>query len=319
MGGASCCGVGSGRSGPATEAAFSLATAQVRPALDVVRLPGGSVLTGTDERILPADGEYPARRVKVGAFALQACATTNREFAAFADATGHRTDAERFGWSFVFAHFLAHPDVSTEGAAGAPWWRKIEGADWRRPEGPGSSIEERPDHPVVHVSWTDAAAYASWAGGRLPTEAEWEFAAQGGREGARFPWGETEPDDAANLLCNIWQGQFPDADTGADGYRGPAPVHAFAPNGYGFRNMVGNVWEWSADRFRVRSLSREAKARNAAAAASGSRVMKGGSYLCHRSYCYRYRIAARLGNPPDTSTGHVGFRVAFDRSDVAPP
>lgn len=267
---------------------------------------------GTDDKILPADGEYPSSWTKVGPFAIDPWAVTNEAFAAFVASANYRTEAERFGWSFVFAGLLPADHPPTESVAAAPWWRRIDGADWSHPEGPHSSLDGRMDHPVVHVSWNDAQAFAAWCGGRLPTEAEWEFAARGGLVDKRFPWGDEEPDDERNLLCNIWQGRFPDHNTVADGFRGPAPVHAFAPNGYGLHNMVGNVWEWCADRFRIKSLKRDAKARNADAAASDSRVLKGGSYLCHRSYCYRYRIAARIGNPPDTTTGHLGFRIVFD-------
>jgi formylglycine-generating enzyme required for sulfatase activity len=187
----------------------------------------------------------------------------------------------------------------------------VHGACWAAPEGPGSSIAERPDHPAVHIAWTDAAAFAAWAGGRLPTEAEWEHAAKGGDHAMRFPWGAAEPDDAS-AMCNIWQGEFPRSNGAADGWVGTAPVDAYAPNGFGLFNACGNVWEWCADPFRVRSLSAAARQRNQAATAEKERVMKGGSYLCHRSYCYRYRIAARAGRSPDTSAGHTGFRVAYD-------
>src|SRR5262245_35376266 len=176
------------------------------------------------------------------------------------------------------------------------------------------NLAGRRDHPVVHVSWNDAVAFAAWAGGRLPTEAEWEYAAAGGRPGARFPWGDAKPDDVAFQPCNIWQGQFPSYNSGRDGYLGTAPVDAFAANGYGLFNMSGNTWEWCADRFRVRSLSRAAQARNRQAREGEERLLKGGSYLCHRSYCYRDRIAARTGAGADSSTAHVGFRLVFDES-----
>lgn len=308
----SCCGAIPARPGAPSDAASTPAFASGAKTLDIVRLPGGVFRMGSDARILPADGEGPARRMRVDPFGMQRCATTNRDFVAFVASTDYRTDAERFGWSFVFANFLSKNHPAMEGAAGALWWRKIEGAQWRNPEGPDSTIDDRQDHPVTHVSWNDAAAYAAWAGGRLPAEAEWEYAAQGGRDGATFPWGEAEPSDDANLFCNIWQGRFPDRDSGADGFSGTAPVDSFAPNGFGLFNMVGNVWEWCADRHRIKSLKRDAKARNQSSVISESRVMKGGSYLCHRSYCYRYRIAARIGNPPDTSTGHLGFRIVVD-------
>jgi sulfatase modifying factor 1 len=267
---------------------------------------------GTDDRILPADGECPSRRVRVAPFAIDPYAVTNRWFAEFVAATGYVTDAERFGWSFVFAGFLPEDHEPTLAVEGVPWWRRVDGVTWRCPEAPAASVDERLDHPVVHVSWNDAQAFARWAGGRLPTEAEWEFAARGGLDRRRFPWGHDEPEDDRNLFCNIWQGKFPSRNSAADGYTGTAPVDAFAPNAYGLYNMAGNVWEWCSDPFRVRSLKREFRARDREAAASGNKVMKGGSYLCHRSYCYRYRVAARIGNSPDTSTGHLGFRLVFD-------
>jgi len=267
---------------------------------------------GSDAGLLPQDGEGPARDVAVRPFTIDPWAVTNTWFAAFAAATGYRTQAERFGWSAVFRGF--GPDQTTVvTSSGVPaWWCPVEGACWRQPEGPGSDIAGRGDHPVVHVSWNDATAFATWAGGRLPSEAEWEFAATGGQAGARFPWGDAEPDDDAFQPCNIWQGAFPRHNSALDGHIGTAPVDSFAANGHGLHNLVGNTWEWCADAFRVNSISRTAKQRNAAARAGNMRLLKGGSHLCHRSYCYRYRIAARSGAGADSSTGHVGFRLAFD-------
>ena len=277
-----------------------------------VRIPGGKARVGTNRPLLPEDGEGPERIVTVAAFEIDAHAVTNERFARFVAATGHVTDAERFGWSFVFHLLLRDAGAGAQGVAGASWWRRVEGACWSSPEGAGSDLNGREDHPVVHVSWDDACAFASWAGGRLPTEAEWEHAAAGGLPSPTFPWGHREPDEDAFQPCNIWQGQFPYENSGRDGWLGTAPVDAFEPNGYGLYNMCGNVWEWSADPFRIRSLKRRAVARNAEAEAAGQRVMKGGSYLCHASYCHRYRIAARLGATPDTSTGHTGLRVVYD-------
>jgi sulfatase modifying factor 1 len=276
-----------------------------------VRLPGGRFRLGTDTSPLPQDGESPARVVNVPPFAIDPCAVTNEWFREFVLCTGYRTDAERYGWSLVFSAFV--PGVAPTAAAGAPaWWRRVAGAYWQHPEGPQSSLAGRLDHPVVHVSWNDAVAFATWAGGRLPTEAEWEYAAAGGLSTPRFPWGDQEPDDLSFQPCNIWQGAFPAHNSCADGYPGTAPSNAFAANNYGLFNMAGNTWEWCADIFRLRSLARAAKQRNASARASGERLLKGGSYLCHRSYCYRYRIAARTGATADSSTGHVGFRLVFD-------
>ncbi|MEO3470408.1 formylglycine-generating enzyme family protein [Roseomonas sp. CAU 1739] len=277
----------------------------------VVDIPGGAATIGTDAPVFRGDGEGPARRVTLRAFRLDACAVTNARFAAFVAAAGYRTEAERFGWSFVFRDFLL-PGQVAESPEATPWWCKVDGACWHAPEGPGSSVVDRPDHPVIHVSWTDAVAFADWVGGRLPSEAEWEHAARGGATDARFPWGDEEPTDDTAHLCNIWQGAFPQRNTLADGFAGAAPVGCYPPNAHGLYDMAGNVWEWTGDPFRVRSLGVAAKARNRAAAAAKERVMKGGSYLCHRSYCYRYRIAARVGHSPDISAGHTGFRLAYD-------
>jgi formylglycine-generating enzyme required for sulfatase activity len=274
-----------------------------------VVLRGGRFRMGTDQSPLPNDGEGPSRLIDVKPFAIDPYAVTNSWFAEFVAATGYVTEAERFGWSLVFRNLAAqHEGMSGDAPS---WWLRVEGACWKNPEGASSNIAARADHPVVHVSWNDAAAFAGWAGGRLPTEAEWEFAAQGGLKGSRFPWGDEEPNDDAFPSCNIWRGEFPDGHLHIQ-KMGTAAVGAFAPNGYGLFNMVGNTWEWCADAFRIRSLTRVAKKRNAVASAEGERVLKGGSYLCHRSYCYRYRIAARSGAGSSSSAGHVGFRVVFD-------
>ncbi len=309
---ASCCPPTAAAGGPPPSPARpAFAAARERPQRRV-HLPGGRVRVGTAERLLPQDGESPPRAVRVGPFAIDPLAVTNAWFDAFVHATGYCTEAERFGWSLVFSAVA----VDAAAALGADnefsWWRRVEGACWQRPEGPHSNLVGRREHPVVHVSWNDAVTFAAWAGGRLPTEAEWEYAAAGGSQGARFPWGNREPDDTDFLPCNIWQGEFPTSNSGRDGFVGTAPADAFAPNGYGIFNMSGNTWEWCADAFRVRSLTRAAKARNQQAERSKERLLKGGSYLCHRSYCYRYRIAARTGAAADSSTGHAGFRLVFD-------
>jgi formylglycine-generating enzyme required for sulfatase activity len=278
---------------------------------EAVVIPGGRSEIGTDKPYLPADGEGPRRGTRIAPFRLAVTAVTNAAFAAFVEDTGYTTEAERFGWSFVFHHHVANIEA-TQGVAGAEWWRRIDGAAWNRPTGPGSSLAGRGDEPVTHVSWNDAAAFASWAGGRLPTEAEWEHAARGGLERPIYPWGDRHPDDESFFPCNIWQGEFPVRNTAADGYEALAPARSYAPNGYGLFNMSGNCWEWTADAYRVRSLTSAARAQDTKARAAGWKVLKGGSFLCHRSYCHRYRIAARTGNTPDTTTGHVGFRVAFD-------
>ncbi|HLJ06194.1 MAG TPA: formylglycine-generating enzyme family protein [Acetobacteraceae bacterium] len=272
----------------------------------LVRVPGGRFTTGTDRPVFSQDGESHRRTVEQKPFLIDPCAVTNAWFEEFVVATGYRTEAERIGWSAVFC-----PDGPGAGRGDAPtWWGRVDGADWRSPNGPGSAAF--PQHPVVQVSWVDASAFATWAGGRLPTEVEWECAAAGGLRNPRYPWGEAEPDDSEFLPCNIWQGTFPSRNTAADGFIGTAPVDAFAANGFGLFNMVGNTWEWCADGFRVRSLARGTAERNAAARRQEMRVLKGGSYLCHRSYCHRYRIAARSGASPDSATPHVGFRIVFD-------
>ncbi|MEA2293373.1 MAG: formylglycine-rating enzyme [Solirubrobacteraceae bacterium] len=277
---------------------------------DLVELPGGAFLMGTDGRYGYAqDGEGPAHEVVLAPFAIARDTVTNAQFAAFAQATGHRTEAELFGWSFVFGGFLPPDFPPTRGVASAPWWRQLEGADWAHPEGPASSIGDRADHPVVHVSWNDARAYCAWAGARLPTEAEWEFAARGGLVQARFPWGD-ELEPGGEHRMNVFQGTFPGENTAADGYAGTAPVDAFAPNGYGLRQMTGNVWEWTADWFDP-AYYRSAPREDPRGPATGNaRVMRGGSYLCHASYCNRYRVDSRSSNTPDSSTGNLGFRVA---------
>ena len=265
----------------------------------LIPLEGGRFLMGTDDRLgHPADGEGPVREVEVDPFEIDAFTVSNERFDAFVTATGHNTDAERYGWSFVFAGFLTEEALArTAGVAAAPWWRQVHGADWRRPEGPSSTIEERSNHPVVHVSWNDAVSYAQWAGCRLPTEPEWEFAARGGLVQKRYAWGdEFAPGD--ETMCNIFEGAFPGQNTVADGYAGTAPVDAFPSNGFGLFNVAGNVWEWCANPF------------GSVGGADAPRALRGGSYLCHDSYCNRYRVAARSANTPDSTAGNTGFRVA---------
>jgi formylglycine-generating enzyme len=301
-----CCPA-SGPKGPASKSAPP--TGGQYPG-GMVDIPGGTALIGTDTPEIPIDSESPLRRVKLKPFCMATTAVTNAEFADFIAATGYETEAERFGWSFVFWMQVPENVGPTEGVAEAQWWRRVDGATWAAPNGPETEDACHPDHPVVQVSWNDARAYAEWVGGRLPSEAEWEHAARGGLGDVRFPWGQAEPDDTETLPCNIWQGRFPDVNTAADGYVTTAPARAFRPNGYGLFNMAGNVWEWTGAPYKLRSMRREARAHMAAR--KGFKLLKGGSFLCHRSYCYRYRIAARIGNSPDSSTTHQGFRVVFD-------
>lgn len=275
------------------------------------RIPGGSGLIGTDRPVFLSDEEAPVRRTKLKPFWIGRTPVTNAQFEEFVTATNFKTEAERFGWSFVFYLQLPQDYQPTLGVAGLEWWRRVDGANWRDVLGPGSAQDHcHPDHPVVHVSYNDAMAYANWAGGRLPTEAEWEHAARGGLGNVRYPWGDAEPNDTDYTPCNIWQGNFPQENTGVDGYLATAPVHSFQPNGYGLYNMCGNVWEWNGDPFRLKSLKREAKLRMQSQ--KGWRLAKGGSFLCHASYCHRYRIAARMSNSPDSTTTHTSFRLAWD-------
>ena len=269
---------------------------------------------GTDHNSgFPADREGPVRDVLLDPFYIDATAVSNSQFARFVKATSYRTEAETYGWSFVFRSFVP-PRVAqtvTQTPSETPWWWAVPAACWRSPEGVGSNIRRRMDHPVIHVSWNDALAFCEWAGKRLLTEAEWEFAARGGLVQKLYAWGD-ELTPEGEHRCNIWQGNFPAEDTKEDGYAGTAPVRSFSPNGYGLFNMAGNVWEWCWDWFDTTAISRE-KAINPKGGRSGKgKVIKGGSYLCHESYCNRYRVAARSFNTPDSSTGNLGFRCAKD-------
>jgi formylglycine-generating enzyme len=284
--------------------------------VDGMRLiPGGEFLMGTDgDYGFAADGEGPAHAVVLEPFYLEATCVTNEQFNAFVNATGYRTDSERCGWSFVFVgHLSAAQRVKAVRATvlGSEWWCRVEGASWRHPEGPGSSIKQRWSHPVVQVSWHDARAFATWAGKRLPTEAEWERAARGGLVQQRFPWGdELEPEGRHRM--NVWQGVFPTRNTEADGHDGPAPVRTYKANGYGLYQMTGNVWEWCHDWFDA-GYYRVSPRENPLGPEQGQRrVMRGGSYLCHSSYCNRYRTDARSSNTPDSATTNLGFRCARD-------
>jgi formylglycine-generating enzyme required for sulfatase activity len=270
---------------------------------------------GTDDTIgFAEDGEGPVREVEISAFRIDSTSVTNARFSAFVEDTGYVTEAETFGWSYVFRLFvpkkLLHRKIARK-VEGLSWWYGVSGAMWSRPEGPGSDVNERMDHPVIHVTWNDAAAFATWAGKRLPTEAEWEYAARGGLVGKRYVWGDELTPDGEHR-CNIWQGTFPTVNSRDDGYAGTCPVTTYEPNGYGLYNMAGNVWEWCSDWFSA-SYHRTAETTNPSGPPSGSaRVMRGGSYLCHESYCNRYRVAARTSNTPDSSTGNLGFRCAAD-------
>jgi formylglycine-generating enzyme required for sulfatase activity len=276
----------------------------------MARVRGAEYRMGTEDRSgFPADGEGPVRDVQVDSFRIDIAAVTNSQFAEFIGASGYRTEAETYGWSYVF-HMLASEEVkrrTPQRPDTTPWWVPVSGAYWAAPEGPGSDVDKRMDHPVIHVSWNDAVAYCDWAGTRLPTEAEWEFAARGGLDQRRYPWGDKLTPKGEHR-CNIWQGTFPEVNSSADGWVGTAPVDAYKPNGFGLYNTSGNVWEWCADWFSP-SYHLRAERENPQGPATGQRrVLRGGSYLCHRSYCNRYRVAARSSNTPDSSAGNLGFR-----------
>ncbi|MBP3978063.1 formylglycine-generating enzyme family protein [Microbacterium sp. BLY] len=294
----------------------------------MIEIPGGTLLMGSDE-FYPEEG--PVHERTVDGFSLDEHPVTNREFAAFVADTGYVTVAER---PMDPADYPGvHPDDLVPGAMvftptrgpvdlrdWRQWWRWEPGAFWRRPFGPASSIDDRLDHPVVQIAYPDAAAYAAWAGKRLPTEAEWEWAARGGLIGARFAWGdETRPGGA--VMADTWQGAFPYRNDGAGGWVGTAPVGSFPANGYGLRDMIGNVWEWTADYWTHRHVLPGAVGVEAGHRASllssepGSpiprRVLKGGSHLCAPEYCLRYRPAARSAQAEDTAMTHIGFRCAL--------
>lgn len=274
-----------------------------------VNIPTGLFVMGSEDPIgYESDGEGPVRNVTVGNFDMCRTAVSNAEFARFVEETGFRTVAEVEGSAFVFGGLLPDDYPPTRGVASAPWWRLVEGASWDHPEGPHSNLDGREDHPVVQVAWMDALAYCEWSGTRLPTEAEWEYAARGGLAEARFPWGDELTPDGVHR-ANVWQGTFPAENTLDDGWLGTAPVTAYEPNGYGLYNMAGNVWEWCADWFHPTFHRGEQRVNPKGPGAGTHRVMRGGSYLCHESYCFRFRVAARSSNMPDASTGNLGFRV----------
>jgi len=281
---------------------------------NMVYLEGGEFHMGTnDSEGFPADGEGPVRKVKVDPFYIDKYAVSNKQFQQFVEETNYITEAEQFGWSYVF-HLFCNNDVLQKNPnrpVQVPWWVSVKKAYWRQPEGPGSSIDDRLNHPVVHISWNDAQAYCAWSGKRLPTEAEWEYAARGGLKQKKYAWGD-------NLIvngkhqCNIWQGTFPSKNTKRDGYIGTCPVDNYSPNGFELYNVAGNVWEWCNDWFDSTYHS-SSNAINPRGPETGTaRSMRGGSYLCHKSYCNRYRVAARSSNTPDSSSGNIGFRCAGD-------
>ncbi len=261
-----------------------------------------------------ADGEGPVRSVTLSPYALDTYPVTNTEYSDFVAATGYCTEAQQFGWSFCFWMQLDPgrlDELVEDTVAEAPWWCKVPGADWAHPEGPGSDVGTRGNHPVVHVSWNDAAAYAAWAGKALPTEAQWENAARGGLVQKLYPWGDELTPDGQHR-CNIWQGEFPRADTAEDGFRGPCPVDAFPPNALGLYSMTGNTWEWCADWFSTDWSGMPLTNPRGPRGGGEAKAMRGGSFLCHASYCNRYRVSARTANTPDSAASNIGFRCVVD-------
>lgn len=285
---------------------------QVKFPEDMVCILQGSFLMGTnDSEGFLEDGEGPIREIYVDPFYIDTTAVTNAEFKQFVKETGYHTEAEKFGWSFVFHKFVSKfTALSSRRVIKAPWWLAVNNAFWYQPEGEGSSIEDRMDHPVTHISWKDANAYCNWAGKRLPTEAEWEIAARGGLVQKKFPWGnQLKPEEEHH--CNIWQGEFPLKNTKRDGYVGTAPSKSFPYNGFGIYNTSGNVWEWCYDWFEkehdaLNNVNPQGPQKGEA------KVIRGGSYLCHKSFCNRYRVGARSSNTPDSSSGNIGFRCVAD-------
>ena len=290
---------------------FQRPTATAGSLENMVKVEGCRFRMGSESaNAIAGDGEGPVRTVTMAPFYISRYAVTNAQFAEFVRATGYRSEAYRHGWSFVFRN---HVPEALRGPSmpGTPWWVRVDGADWAHPEGPDSRALNRPNRPVVHVSWNDAVAYCNWAGYRLPTEAEWECAARGGLDQKTYPWGDELMPEGRHM-CNIWQGEFPETDLGEDGFTSVAPADSFAANGFGLHNAVGNTWEWCADWYDAAWRATATPVAPVGPPSGTYRLMKGGSYLCHASYCRRYRNAARTGTEPGTSTGHIGFRVARD-------
>jgi formylglycine-generating enzyme required for sulfatase activity len=287
---------------------------------DMVEIPAGRFRMGSND-FYPDEG--PVRELDVAAFEIDGGPVTVDEFARFVEATGHVTVAERPPDPADYPE--ADPALLVPGSAvfhptpgpvplddPRRWWAYVPGACWRHPWRPASDNSDRADHPVTHVAYEDAEAYAAWAGKDLPTEAEWEYAARGGLDGSVFAWGD-EPAPAGELMANFWQGDFPWRNTGAKGWRGTSPIGLFPANGYGLYDVTGNVWEWTSDSYSPNGDPRPCCAHDlrGPGAHIARRVIKGGSHLCAPTYCLRYRPAARQPEAVDTSTSHIGFRCVI--------
>jgi formylglycine-generating enzyme required for sulfatase activity len=284
------------------------------PGLTFVRLDGGTFVMGSDEE----PQERPAHEVRISAFSITETEVTNAQFARFVAATKYVTTAERApSWDELKKQVppgTPKPDDALLVPGSMVFldreWRWVPGADWRHPEGPNSNIAGRDQHPVVHVSWDDAQAFAKWAGGRLPTEAEWEFAARSGQSGHRFTWGDEWP---SKPMANTWEGEFPVSNALTDGFERTAPVKRYAPNAVGLFDMAGNVWEWTADFYAVDTYASRADGGVVIDPTGPSgkfeRTIRGGSYLCAANYCASYRPSARRSTSQDSSLGHLGFRI----------
>jgi len=270
-------------------------------------------MMGTDDDgdvTIGGDGETPARFVTLSPFSIDKYEVSNREFAEFVKATSYITEARKFGNSFVMDYFLSKEvsDSITQAVAGAEWWLPVKNADWRKPEGKGSNIDDRWNHPVVHVSWNDAVAFCRWKGKRLPTEAEWEYACRGGKQDRLYPWGNKfMPNN--EYRANIWQGKFPKENTKEDGCAGTCEVNSFMQNKFGLYNMVGNVWEWTHDWWGT-AHSKTPQKDPLGPSYGRDKVKKGGSFMCSKEFCYRYRCSARDKNTADSSASNLGFRCA---------
>jgi len=296
----------------------------VVPLTKQISIPAGQFEMGTQPRdwvkgLSEGDGEGPVRKVAISAFSMDEMEVSNAQYEAFVNATAFVTESETFGWSFCFEHMLSEKLKAsiTQQVAAVPWWLPVHGSDWRHPEGNETGIFDRMNHPVVHVSWNDAHAYCKWAGGRLPTEAEWEYASRGGKQGRLFPWGNLIAPKGVHRM-NIWHGKFPTNNSADDGYKWLAPVDAFGPqNAYGLYNMIGNAWEWVNDWWGIRHPPASERVYDNPTGPpqpnqAQDKVKKGGSYMCHDSYCYRYRNSARSQNSADSAASNLGFRCAWD-------